>query len=161
MQAAPESFRSEPPTKLHRAGKTSYYHIFRRHLPSHTLLLSQPPIRARVNNVAASLLHSYNGHMRKVSISKLKNELSAILATIRSVGSITVCDRDQPVAVIYPPELSTLNDESGRAARLERAGIIGPARGRLDLKLLLSAAPTLLKKADAVKMLLEEREDGR
>jgi antitoxin (DNA-binding transcriptional repressor) of toxin-antitoxin stability system len=99
--------------------------------------------------------------MRKVSISKLKNELSAILATIRSVGSITVCDRDQPVAVIYPPELSTLNDESGRAARLERAGIIGPARGRLDLKLLLSAAPTLLKKADAVKMLLEEREDGR
>jgi antitoxin (DNA-binding transcriptional repressor) of toxin-antitoxin stability system len=99
--------------------------------------------------------------MKKVSISKLKNELSAILATIRSVGSITVCDRDQPVAVIYPPELSAVNDESGRAARLERAGIIRPARGRLDLKLLLSAAPRLLKKADAVKMLLEEREDGR
>jgi antitoxin (DNA-binding transcriptional repressor) of toxin-antitoxin stability system len=99
--------------------------------------------------------------MKKVSISKLKNELSAILATLKSVGSITVCDRDQPVAVIYPPQLSALDNESGRVARLERAGIIGPARGRLDLKLLLSPAPSLLKKADAVKMFLEEREGGR
>jgi hypothetical protein len=65
--------------------------------------------------------------MKKVSFSKLKNELSA------------------------------LDDKSARAIRLEGAGVIEPARRRLDLKLLLSPAPKLLKKADAVKMLLEER----
>lgn len=98
--------------------------------------------------------------MKRVSISKLKNDLSAIIAKLGSMGSITVYDRKQPVAVIYPAQART-DDDQGRLSRLERSGIVERAKAGIDIKLVLSEPPALSRKVDAVKMLLQERDEGR
>jgi len=102
--------------------------------------------------------------MRQVNISTLKNNLSAILATLEHEGSVVVTDRDRPVAELRRIPVETEPVEA-KLAELERAGIIRrPARRWTpdSLKEFLDthqpARPLL--PVDMVQGMVEEREAG-
>jgi prevent-host-death family protein len=79
--------------------------------------------------------------MTKVGIAKLKARLSEHLKRVRKGETITVMDRDTPIAKIVP-------FEDGPPL------IIKPAKGRLhDVQL----PPPPRKRVDSLKALLEER----
>ncbi len=59
--------------------------------------------------------------MRRVNISTLKNNLSAILATLETEGAVTITNRGRPVAELRPLP-PTLGEDHWN--RLEREGII-------------------------------------
>lgn len=96
----------------------------------------------------------------QAKISELKNRLSHYLARVRRGESILILDRDQVIARIEPAGGSS--SERGHDAAwindLERRGIIRRAAGRLSKDW---TAHRLKVKADVVKALLEEREEGR
>jgi prevent-host-death family protein len=83
--------------------------------------------------------------MIKVRIAELKARLSHHLRTVRRGETITVLDRDTPVARIVPVESST----NGLAIHPPRK------RGRLA-DVVLPRRPAKLK-TDAVSLLLEDR----
>ena len=84
--------------------------------------------------------HDYNVVMSNVRIADLKARLSEHLRTVRNGGTVTVLDRDTPVARIVPYTLQPL--EVRRAKRSLR-----------DLK--LPAKPA--KRTDSVALLVEDR----
>ena len=82
---------------------------------------------------------------KSVRIADLKARLSAYLRRVRSGETITVLDRDTPIARLVP-----LAGEAPLAVR--------PARGRLhDIRL----PPPLALERDVVELLLEERQGER
>ena len=100
--------------------------------------------------------------MRRVNISTLKNNLSAILATLESEGAITVTDRDRPVAELRP--LPLLLDED-HWARLEREGVIRrPAQKWTpeEVQEFLRMHPPVetVQSANVLQALLDERSEG-
>jgi prevent-host-death family protein len=95
--------------------------------------------------------------MEKVTISQLKNRLSAFLKKVRAGQTILVFDRDQPVA-----RLERIKDEGcpdDRLSRLERNGLLRRSTGRLPLETLQSPAPEA--KQSVVQALLDERQEAR
>ena len=98
--------------------------------------------------------------MKTVSIAELKNKLSAIIAKLESWQSVTITDRNVPIAVLYPYG-GGVGDDAGRLTRLERSGVIArPARGGTPAS--LKGAPVALSRpTDAVAVLLAERRGGR
>jgi prevent-host-death family protein len=98
--------------------------------------------------------------MEKVSVSKLKNQLSAYLKKVKAGQTLVVTDRNEPIAQLTPvPERET-DDE--RIARLAALGIIRlPQEGPpLDLDEILRRRP-VVKGAGVLEALLEERREGR
>jgi prevent-host-death family protein len=100
--------------------------------------------------------------MKKAGIAELRNNLSRYLDHVRAGGTVTICDRDRPVAQIVPLEHAkprTKADDEARIARLERKGII--RRGKGDMKDWLKHHPPVkVRGGSLVKTLLEERESG-
>ncbi len=97
--------------------------------------------------------------MEKVSISRLKDQLSAYLQKVRRGQTVVVTDRNKPVAQLIPAGSLEGNDE--RLARLVAQGIIRPPRGaRLDMKSFLRRRP-VVEDAGVLEALLEERREGR
>lgn len=94
--------------------------------------------------------------MKKVSISELKNQLSAYLQSVRGGETVVVYDRNRPVARI---DRVADEDDDDRIAQLQRAGQLAPPVDPLPLDLLRSPAPRAT--ASVLDALLEEREDGR
>lgn len=82
--------------------------------------------------------------MSSVPISELEANLGDVLRRVKEGETVTLTDRDTPVARIVP---------------MERAGSdlrVRPAQGRMsDLELL----PPLETKSDIVELLIEERSD--
>lgn len=97
--------------------------------------------------------------MEKVSVSKLKDQLSAYLKKVRAGQTVVVTDRNQPVAQLVPISRSESEDE--RIAHLVAQGIIRLPKGpRLDMKEFLKRRP-VIENAGVLEALLEERrEDG-
>ena len=100
--------------------------------------------------------------MKTVSLTELKNNLSAIVAQVRkSRQPVLVCERDEPIVVIgLPVELSDklLKDKMGR---LERAEILVPVSGlALSPAEIKALRITPQKQVDLVKAILDEREEG-
>jgi prevent-host-death family protein len=92
---------------------------------------------------------SYNLVMVEVRIAELKAKLSEYLRAVRRGHSITVLDRDQPIARIVPYR-------AGEAGVRIRKPL--PGAGRLqDVPL----PPPLPFETDIVALLLEDREKGR
>lgn len=86
--------------------------------------------------------------MKKVRIAALKSHLSEHLRTVRGGQTITVLDRETPVAQIVPIK--------GRAALQTRKPAAGaPPPNRIPLP------PPLKMKIDIVDLLLEERQTHR
>ncbi|HTE84420.1 MAG TPA: type II toxin-antitoxin system prevent-host-death family antitoxin [Dehalococcoidia bacterium] len=97
--------------------------------------------------------------MRVATITEAKNQLSALIDVVRAGETVLITDRGIPVARLEPAA-ALGNDDNGRLARLERAGII--RRGKGDpLKVLLRDPPRTRTGASAVEALLEERRNGR
>jgi prevent-host-death family protein len=93
--------------------------------------------------------------MRTTTITDAKNGLSALIDRVRAGESVLILDRGTPVARLEP--VVTASDPTGRIQRLERAGLIGPARQAPPLDLIRSAAPELAPGASAVQAVLDER----
>ncbi|MCA1831521.1 MAG: type II toxin-antitoxin system Phd/YefM family antitoxin [Actinomycetota bacterium] len=94
------------------------------------------------------------------SISEAKNKLSALLDRVRSGETILVVDRGKPVARIEPA-VSAEEDDDGRLARLERAGIVKRGSGKPSPEILLGKPPRPRKGGSVLEALLEERREGR
>ena len=96
--------------------------------------------------------------MVSASISEAKAKLSALLDRVRAGETVTITDRGRPVAQIIPA--AEVDDDEGRLARLERAGLIRRPLQKLDLEAFL-ARPKADLGGGVVELLLEERREGR
>jgi prevent-host-death family protein len=97
--------------------------------------------------------------MERVSISKLKDQLSAYLKKVRAGQTVVVTDRNQPVAQLTP--IPQQESEDARVARLVAQGIIRLPNGpRLDMKEFVKRRP-VIENAGVLEALLEERREGR
>jgi len=91
-----------------------------------------------------------------VSISELKNKLSAYLDKVRAGESVLVLDRGVPVAELRAPSLS--DDE--RLARLVRKGVLRPPKGKLPDDFFNRPMPKLPPGVSIVDAVIAEREEG-
>ncbi|MGH9406536.1 MAG: type II toxin-antitoxin system Phd/YefM family antitoxin [Terriglobia bacterium] len=92
--------------------------------------------------------YGHNTTMRQVRIAEQKSRLSEYLRAVRRVETISVLDRETPVAQIVPAR--------GRAGlRIRKPAAGAPPPNRVPLP-----KPARLK-VDVVKLLLEERQGNR
>ena len=96
--------------------------------------------------------------MRQAKIANLKNNLSRYLDHVRRGGSVTVLDRDRPVARLVPLPHEGARGVSDRLARLERQGLIRRGTGG-RVTGLRTRKPARLP-GGVLRGLLEERERG-
>jgi prevent-host-death family protein len=94
--------------------------------------------------------------MKRVSISELKNQLSAYLQSVRGGETVVVYDRSRPIARI---DRVADQDDEDRVAQLQRTGQLAPPVDPLPLELLRSPAPRA--STSVLNALIEEREEGR
>lgn len=95
--------------------------------------------------------------MERVTISELKDRLSAFLKKVRAGQTIIIMDRNQPVARIERLGAAGRSDE--RLSRLERSGLMRTARRRLSVAALRTTAPK--SQQSVVQALLDERRESR
>lgn len=96
--------------------------------------------------------------MIKVSISRLKDQLSAYLKKVEAGQTVIVTDRNKPIAQLTRVVSKESDDE--RLARLVAQGIVTPPRGpRLDMEEFLKRRP-VIPNAGLLEALLEERREG-
>lgn len=102
----------------------------------------------------------YAGHMaeRVVSISRAKNELSALLNRVKAGERILITDRGVPVAALEP--VVRRGEAGGRLERLARAGLLRRATAPTDLREPLPRAVPM-RPVSAVDALIEERRASR
>ena len=98
--------------------------------------------------------------MKKASITEAKNNLSALIDTVKGGSPVLIVDRGRPVARLEPVAGIRSGDDS-RLARLVRDGIVRPARGVAPKTLFANRPPRVRKGASGVRALLDERQDGR
>lgn len=97
--------------------------------------------------------------MKRATITEAENGLSALIDQVKTGESILMTDRGVPVARLEPATTGQPDDDEGRLARLERAGII--RRGRGDARRVLDRSP--IQTTDGLGIsayVLEERESG-
>lgn len=97
--------------------------------------------------------------MERVSISELKDQLSAYLKKVRDGQTLLVTDRNKPVARLEP--VTKAASENQRIARLVEQGIVSmpkaPPVSIEEIRRMRPVAPG----ARLLEALLEERESGR
>jgi antitoxin (DNA-binding transcriptional repressor) of toxin-antitoxin stability system len=98
----------------------------------------------------------YYGHMKKASVSDLKNQISRYLDYVKHGETVLVLDRRIPVAELKPV---TGKSSSGKLVALERKGIIRLGSGKIPEKFFKKKLSG--KRARILDALLEEREKGR
>ncbi len=96
--------------------------------------------------------------MTIASISETKAKLSALLDLVSAGETVTITDRGKPVAQIVPA--AETDDDEGRLARLERAGLIRRPKRKLDVEAFLTR-PKADVGGGVVDLLIEERRSGR
>lgn len=97
--------------------------------------------------------------MERVSVSRLKDQLSAYLRKVRAGQTLLVTDRNEPVAQLVPIPQQESEDE--RVARLVAQGVISLPKGPpLDMREFLRRRP-VIEGAGVLEALLEERREGR
>jgi prevent-host-death family protein len=95
--------------------------------------------------------------MEKVSISQLKNQLSAFLDKVRAGQSILILDRNRPVARLE--SVAGKEDTNDRLARLEAKGLVRRALHPMPKSLLDEPPPEA--GGGVLDALIEERRKGR
>ena len=98
--------------------------------------------------------------MKKASITEAKNNLSALIDSVKGGSPVLIVDRGRPVARLEPVHGAS-SDDNARLARLVRDGIVRRARGAPPKGLFATSPPRLRKGASAVRALLDERREGR
>ena len=107
--------------------------------------------------LAAEPRCGHNSHVEKVTISQLKNSLSAYLKKVQAGQTVLVLDRDQPIAKIE--RMGASEKSADRLSRLERLGVLRRATSPLSVKALRSGAPR--SGQSVVQALLDERRESR
>ena len=98
--------------------------------------------------------------MKKASITEAKNNLSALIDSVKGGSPVLIMDRGRPVARLEPVN-ELRPDDDGRLARLVRDGIVRPARAVMRKALLAAKPPRSKKGVSGVRALLEDRREGR
>ncbi|HEY7167791.1 MAG TPA: type II toxin-antitoxin system prevent-host-death family antitoxin [Candidatus Binatia bacterium] len=99
---------------------------------------------------------SYYGHMKKASVSELKNQISRYLDYVKHGETVIVLDRNTPVAELKP---ITERSPTSRLIALERKGII--RRGTSKIPARFFTAKLGGEDARVLEALLNERDHGR
>lgn len=97
--------------------------------------------------------------MKSAGVAELKAHLSEYLARVKRGAELVVTERGVPVARLVPLDPKTRNDS--RRARLIRAGVIIPGRGRIRRSLLQAPKGELITNPSVLDALLAEREEWR
>jgi antitoxin (DNA-binding transcriptional repressor) of toxin-antitoxin stability system len=98
----------------------------------------------------------YYGHMKKASVSDLKNQISRYLDYVKHGETVLVLDRNVPVAELKP---IAVKSSSGKLVALERKGVIRLGSGKIPEKFFKEELSG--QRAKILDALLEERETGR
>ena len=98
--------------------------------------------------------------MKRVSITAAKNGLSALIERVRHGESMIIEDRGVPVARLESVAVPG-RDIEGRAARLQRQGVLRPSIAAVPKRLLTTSPPRPTAGATASRALIDERRDGR
>ncbi len=114
----------------------------------------------RWDRIEWSCKTSYYSFVKRASITEAKNQLSALIDRVRRGERVVIEDRGVPVARL-DPVIDLAEDDDGRVARLERAGLVRrpdrpPPRGVLD-----SVPPRPARGARLSRAVLDERAEGR
>jgi prevent-host-death family protein len=99
--------------------------------------------------------------MKKASISEAKNNLSALIDSLKGGMPVLIIDRGRPVARLEPVIVGPEEGQEGRLSRLLRDGLVRPRRAAPPGSLFKSSPPRADAGASAVDALLEERREGR
>jgi prevent-host-death family protein len=99
--------------------------------------------------------------MKKASITHAKNNLSALIDGLKGGSPVLIVDRGRPVARLEPVTIGLEAEPDGRVLRLVRDGIVRPRRSAPPQTLFSQQPPRAKAGASAVKVLLEERREGR
>ncbi len=98
--------------------------------------------------------------MKKASITEAKNQLSALIDRVRRGERVVIEDRGVPVARLEPMT-DLAEDDGGRLARLERAGLVRRATSEVPRGVLKTAPPRPSRGARLSRAVLDERQEGR
>jgi prevent-host-death family protein len=98
--------------------------------------------------------------MKKASISEAKNNLSALIDSVKGGSPVLIVDRGRPVARLEPVS-AIRSDDDGRLARLVRDGVVRPARATVPKGVFTTKPPRPKGSASGVRTLIEERREGR
>jgi antitoxin (DNA-binding transcriptional repressor) of toxin-antitoxin stability system len=106
------------------------------------------------------LVGSYEMAMNHVNVTELKKRLGHYLRLVRCGQTVLVRDRDRVIARIEPARGHdvTADDDAARLSELETRGVLRHGRGRITPDLWARRPRT---DADAIAVLLGERDDGR
>ena len=99
--------------------------------------------------------------MKKLSITEAKNNLSALIDGLKGGAAVLIVDRGRPVARLEQVTTGLEAEQDGRLPRLVRDGIVRPRRAGPLWTLFTQRPPRAKASASAVKVLLDERRDGR
>jgi len=102
---------------------------------------------------------SYFENMKTTTISHAKNNLSALLTTVRHGETVLIIDHHAPVARLEPVGHATMENADHLIA-LEREGLLRRARKPLTKAWLKVAPPRTKDGSSIVKALLADREEA-
>jgi prevent-host-death family protein len=98
--------------------------------------------------------------MKRASITEAKNNLSALIDSVKGGSPVLIVDRGRPVARLEP--VSTFrSDDEGRLARLVREGVVRPARAGVHKGVFATKPPRPKGNASGVRALIDERREDR
>ncbi len=97
--------------------------------------------------------------MKTASITEAKNNLSALIDSLKSGGAVLILDRGRPVARLEPAGGRDGGTDE-RLARLIREGLARPPRSALPRAFFTEPLARLKPGASAVAAVLREREEG-
>lgn len=99
--------------------------------------------------------------MKRTSITDAKNGLSALIERVRHGESIIIEDRGVPVARLESVAAPRRGEVEGRAARLQRQGVLRPPLSSTPKRLLTTPPPTPRGGPTLSDAVIAERRDGR
>lgn len=97
--------------------------------------------------------------MTRVGVARLKAELSRYLNAARLGQEVVITDRGRPVAKLV--WLHGTESVAGRRARLTRAGVLLPGRGRIRAALGRAPKGATRSGTSVLRALLDERTEAR
>jgi prevent-host-death family protein len=98
--------------------------------------------------------------VKKASITEAKNNLSALIDSVKGGSPVLIVDRGRPVARLEPVGgVGSADDD--RLVRLVRDGVVRLARGGVSKGMFSTKPPRPKKGASGVRALLDERRDSR
>jgi prevent-host-death family protein len=99
--------------------------------------------------------------MRIASITEAKNNLSALIDSLKGGSPVLIVDRGRPVARLEPVTGTQAGEQEARLGRLVREGLLRSRRKAPARAVFSSQPPRANTDASIVNAVIEERRDGR